>query len=302
MSQLSDPGGLPQRLPRGHDCWPPLWREMNDPPVEITVAGQEEHLTRPALAIVGTRAATPRGLAVAEGLARALAAAGWVIVSGLARGIDAAAHRGALGAGGVTVAIMGTGVDRTFPAGHAALRRRIEGQGCVVTELPDGAPPLRHHFPKRNRLIAGMAQGVLVVEAPLRSGALLTAYLGLDLCREVFAVPGPVDRPESRGCHHLLKQGATLVEEIEDVHRVLAPPAGAAGASVVLPELPLPVPGSAARWIWDRLDLEGTGLEELRVRWAGGPEAWAEGLVALEMAGLIRRLPGGVIARRLWHP
>ncbi len=301
MRQRSGAGGALRRLSRGDDFWPPLWREMDDPPAGITVAGQVAALIRPALAIVGTRAATPRGLAVAEGLARDLAAAGWVIVSGLARGIDGAAHRGALAAGGVTVAIMGTGIDRTFPAGHAGLRRRIETQGCVLSELPDGAPPLRYHFPRRNRLIAGLAQGVVVVEAPLRSGALLTAYLALDLCREVFAVPGPVDRLESRGCHHLLKQGATLVEEIEDVHRVLAPPSCGAGSTAVPADPPLPVPGSAARWIWDRLDLEGSGLEELRSRWAGGPEVWAEGLVALEMAGLIRRLPGGVIARRIWR-
>ena len=279
---------------------------MKDPPAAVTVMGQPQHLAASCLAIVGTRQATARGLAVAEGLARALVGAGWVIVSGMARGIDAAAHRGALRGNGATVAIMGTGSDLTYPAGHRRLRTQIEARGCTVTEYPRGTPPRRYNFPQRNRLIAGMVEGVIVVEAPVRSGALLTAYLALDLCREVFAVPGPVDSLNSRGCHRLLREGATLVESPEDVHQVLAPPrsvkcAGQSPGS--LAHLPLvPTTGSAARWIWDRLDLEGLPLDKLRGRWAGDEASWAEGLVALEMAGLTLRLPGGRLARRIWRP
>jgi len=267
--------------------------------------GQAEPLGRRAIALVGTRRATRRGLTIAEELAAALARAGWVIVSGMARGIDAAAHQGALRAGGCTVAILGTGIDRTYPAEHRRLRRRIEQQGCALAEQPPGSLPLKHHFPQRNRLIAGLAEGVIVVDAPERSGALLTAYLALDYGREVFAVPGPVDVPQSRGCHHLLKEGAALVEEVADVHRVLAPPQPAGDETAAREGgtggPPLPAPGSAARWIFDRLDLEGTAREELDRRWTGTGAALAEGLVALEMAGLIRRLPGRKLARKIWR-
>jgi DNA processing protein len=262
--------------------------------------GDRGALNRPAVAIVGTRAASPRGVAVARRLAADLARAGWIVVSGLARGIDAAAHEGALDADGATVAIMATGVDRTYPAGHAALRRRIEGRGCVVTEAPDGTAPLPFLFPRRNRLVSGLARGVVVVEAPLRSGAMSTAYHGLDQGREVFAVPGPVDADACRGCHHLLRQGAHLAERAADVLEVLGHPPGAASGEA--PVAALPVAGSAARWIWDRLDLTGLRLSELRARWTGTEEVWHEGLLALEMAGLIARLPGGGIARKIWIP
>jgi DNA processing protein len=279
---------------------------MDDAPKAITVTGQPEHLRRQALAIVGTRRATPRGLAIAEGLASALARAGWVVVSGLAYGIDGAAHRGALAAEGPTVAVMGTGIDLTYPTRHHNLRRQLENQGCAVSELAAGSPPLRQHFPQRNRLIAGLVEGVIVVEAPRHSGALLTAYLALDLCREVFAVPGPIDLDQSRGCHHLLKEGATLVECLADIHQVLAPPVArdqSERARASLPHhVPLPVPGSAARWLWDRLDLEGVSQLHLRRRWSGSDAAWAEGIAALEMAGLLRRVPGGRLARRIWRP
>jgi DNA processing protein len=198
---------------------------------------------------------------------------------------------------------MATGIDITYPARHRRLRRRMERSGCVVTEMAAGVGPRRFTFPRRNRLIAALAAGVVVVEAPRRSGAMLTAYLALDLGREVFAVPGPVDRDRSRGCHHLLRMGATLVEELADITRELGAPEdeGALGASGrELP--PRPAPGSAARWIWDRLDLDGVSRDELRRRWNGTAAAWSEGLLALELAGLIRRLPGGRLARTIWDP
>lgn len=281
--------------------WPALWRELTNPPAGVQVSGEPAVLGSPAVAIVGTRRATPRGLALARGLAARLALEGWTIVSGLAAGIDAAAHQGALHAGGLTVAVMATGIDLTYPWHHRALRSLIEAGGCCVTEFPGGTPPLKHHFPQRNRLIAGLVRGVIVVEAPRRSGALDTARRALDANREVFAVPGPVDLPSSRGCHALLKEGAHLVESAQDVVDVLGRP-GPFSLAAALPwgRALQPAPGSSARWIFDRLDLEGVSRDDLRERWPGGEDTWQEGLLALEMADLIQRLPGGRLARRIW--
>ena len=239
---------------------------------------------------------------MARALAQALSVRGWTIVSGLARGIDAEAHHGALEMGGTSVAVMATGLDQTYPTDHRGLRGQLEINGCCLTEFPPGTSPRKFHFPRRNRLIAGLVQAVGVVEAPLRSGALVTAYLGLDYNREVFAVPGPVDLETSRGCHLLLKEGAHLLETAEDLHAVLTPPTGPAipTSNSLGTIAPPPEEGSAARWIFDRLDFEGVTREQLRCLWAGSEDAWAEGMLALELAGLIRRLPGGALARRIW--
>mgnify|MGYP003374150655 CR=1 FL=1 len=280
--------------------WPELWRNIDVPPALVRGTGDPAALATPAVAVVGTRRPSQRGRAVAHRLASDLAAAGWTVVSGMALGIDAAAHEGALAGGGLTIAVMATGVDRTYPTRHVDLRRRIEASGCAVTEAEDGVAPLPFVFPRRNRLISGLALGVVVVEAPLRSGALQTAFHGLNQGREVFAVPGPVDDDGCRGCHHLLRQGAHLAEGARDVIDVLGRqrPAGADLAEVSR----LPLAGSPARWIWDRLDLTGLRLSELRRSWAGSELVWLEGLLALEMAGLIVRLPGGRVARRIWIP
>jgi DNA processing protein len=291
------------RLMRPDDPrWPRLWNQITDPPRAVQTAGDAALLAAPAVAIVGTRQATVRGLAFARALGSALAVRGWTIVSGLALGIDGAAHQGALDVGGPTVAVMATGLDRTYPRAHAGLRRRIEETGCVVTEFPVGIGPRKYHFPRRNRLIAGLVQAVVVVEAPLRSGALVTAYLALDYNREVFAVPGPVDLESSRGCHHLLREGATLLETAADLVAVLDPPAEKSRTQADGAEGPPRPPrqGSAARWIFDQLDFDGRPVEELRCRWAGDEAGWSEGMIALEMAGLIRRLPGGTLARSIW--
>lgn len=275
---------------------------MPDPPEELHVQGDPAWLNRPALAIVGTRRASNRGLAVAEGLARTLSLRGWVIVSGLARGVDAAAHRGALSAGGGTVAVMATGPDLIYPRSHVGLHGEVACQGCNVTEHAPGTPPLKHHFPHRNRLIAALSRAVIVVEAPLRSGAMHTARVALDYDREVFAVPGPVDLDNSRGCHRLLRDGAHLIESSDDVVRILGEPEpqDRLVAGDLFKGALDPAPQSSARWIMDRLDLEGVRRDELRQRWPGTEETWIEGLTALELAGLIRRLPGGRIARRIW--
>ncbi len=289
-------------LHSGDDEWPPLWDEVDHPPNKARGSGRRNALRRPAVAIVGTRAASTRSLAVARKLARDLTRAGWAIISGLALGVDAAAHEGALEAEGVTVGVMATGVDRTYPARHVRLRKRIESRGCVVTEAPDGTAPLPFLFPRRNRLVSGLAQGVIVVEAPMRSGAMSTAYHGMDQGREIFAVPGPVDDDGCRGCHHLLREGAHIVESARNVIDVLGRPDGRNPDLGEPPDNLLPLAGSAARWIWDRLDLTGLRLSELRDRWAGSDSIWHEGLMALEIAGLIVRLPGGGIARKIWVP
>lgn len=286
--------------------WPNLWRHIPDPPPIIHLQGEALWLNRPAVAIVGTRRASNRGLAVATGLARALALRGWTIVSGLALGIDTAAHSGALAGGGATVAVMGTGPDQVYPRANTGLHARLVAQGCSLTEYAPGTPPLPHHFPTRNRLIAALAQAVIVVEAPFKSGAMHTANVALDYDREVCAVPGPVDHANSQGCHRLLRDGAHLIESADDVTRILGEPALPAAPSEPArpgppdPLPPDPAPRSPARWIIDRLDLEGVRRDDLRRRWTGSEAAWIEGLTALELAGLIRRLPGGRIARRIW--
>ena len=293
------------KIKPGHDQWPRLWEQINDPPEEVRVRGNPAVLNEPAIAIVGTRRASARGLAVARALAADLAAHGWVIVSGLALGIDGEAHRGALSIQGKSIGVMATGSDLVYPSAHRVLKSKLEADGCTLTEFPPGTPPLKYHFPQRNRLIAGLALGIIVVEAPRKSGAMLTANLAADYNREVFAVPGPVDLETSRGCHHLLREGAHLVESANDITRVLGQPVRNREADPreddlrrdVLPE---PQSGSAARWIMDRLDLEGVSRDGLRERWPGTEDAWQEGLLALELAGLIRRLPGGRLARRIW--
>lgn len=203
---LTDPG-YPERL-----------REIGDAPPLLFVHGDPGRLTGPAIAVVGSRSASRDGAETAERFARTLAESGLTIVSGLARGIDAAAHRGAIGRAGGTVAVLGTGIDVIYPSGNRALVEAILADGgTLVSEQPLGAGPLRANFPRRNRLIAGLSLGVLVVEAALRSGSLITARLAGDFGREVFAVPGSIHSPLSRGCHALIKDGAKLVECANDV-------------------------------------------------------------------------------------
>jgi len=174
-------------------------------------------MSRPCLAMVGTRHPTPQGKEDAQAFARAFSQAGWCVVSGLALGVDAAAHQGALQGAGGTVAIVGTGLDRVYPRAHHALAHQIARQGALVSEFPLGSPALAGHFPRRNRLIASLCRGTLVVEAAVRSGSLITARLAAEASREVFAMPGSIHSPQSRGCHWLIKQGAKLVETAQDV-------------------------------------------------------------------------------------
>ena len=191
--------------------------EIPDPPVLLYVKGRTDLLACSALAIVGSRNATPQGIANAESFARAASRAGVTIVSGMALGCDAAAHRGGLEGAGSTVAVIGTGADRIYPARNQALAHAIVEHGAIVSEFPLGTPPLAANFPRRNRIIAGLARGVLVVEAADRSGTLITARLAAEQGREVFAIPGSIHSPLSKGCHKLIKQGAKLVESAQDI-------------------------------------------------------------------------------------
>jgi DNA processing protein len=226
--RLSEPGwawhaAQPTRhhlLTLDNPAYPPLLLAADDPPLMLYAVGESDGLAalqREALAIVGSRQATVQGRTDARAFARHLAQAGWVIVSGLAAGIDAAAHEGALEGGGWTVAVMGTGPDGVYPARHRALAERIAARGLLLSEWPPGTPPRAEHFPQRNRIIAALTRGTLVVEAALQSGSLITARLALESGREVFAIPGSIHAPQSRGCHALIRQGAKLVETVDDV-------------------------------------------------------------------------------------
>ncbi|MBN8716142.1 MAG: DNA-processing protein DprA [Stenotrophomonas sp.] len=204
-------------------AYPPLLRRIASPPAVLFVAGDPALLWQPQVAIVGSRAATAGGCANAAQFATALARAGLCIGSGLAAGIDAAAHRATLEAGGATVAVLGTGPDVAYPPRHRDLLAQVAAAGAVVSEHPPGTPPLRAQFPSRNRILAGLALGVVVVEAAARSGALITAHQAVDAGREVFALPGSIHNPMARGCHRLIREGAQLVETPAEVVEALAP-------------------------------------------------------------------------------
>ncbi len=298
------------------DGYPRALLDIADPPVLLYVKGDPALLQKPALAIVGARTATAQGEANAEAFARALAAQGFTIVSGLALGIDAAAHRGALGAGraaGGTVAVIGTGIDRIYPARNAALAREIAAAGAIVSELPLGTPPLAHNFPRRNRLIAGLAQGVLVVEAALNSGSLITARLATEGGREVFAIPGSIHSPLARGCHRLIRDGAKLVETAEDVVEELRgrlgwpaaaatktprarPAARPAVASTPALQAPLALDDEAAR-VLRLIGHDPVDIDTLAPRCGLTVDALYAILLPLELDGHLARLPGGRFQR-----
>jgi DNA processing protein len=271
-------GGL-RWLPRSDPGFPPLLRTVNDAPPGLFVRGEQETglLSRPAVAIVGARSCSPYGAQVARMLGRELAAAGLVVVSGLARGVDGEAHRGALDAGGATVAVLGCGVDRDYPAAHAELARRICATGLVVSEYAPGVEPAPWRFPARNRIISGLAQATVVVEARERSGALITADFALEEGREVLACPGEITSALSSGTNALLRLGAAPVTRAADVLEVfgLSAPAEA--------EVDL---GGPARTILERLGAPATADELVRA--AGlDPGQAAAALSELELAGLV---------------
>ena len=210
----------------GDDAYPEIFTQIPAPPLLLYVNGDAAALQLPAFAIIGSRNPTQGGIRNAHSFSKHLAGQGFVITSGLAQGIDAAAHQGALEAGGKTVAFLGTGIDRVYPAANRDLAHAIASQGALVSEYPLGAPPERWHFPERNRLISGLSLGTLVVEAARRSGSLITARLAAEQGREVFALPGSIHNALARGCHELIRQGAKLVETSDDILAELRPLAG----------------------------------------------------------------------------
>jgi len=204
-------------------AYPMRLKMIADPPPLLYITGTLTEQDELAMAVVGSRRATAAGRAMTEELSHDLAAAGMTVVSGLARGVDAAAHQGALAAQGRTLAVLGSGIDLTYPPEHERLRRRIEERGAILSEAPMGAPPHSHHFPRRNRIISGLSLGIIVTEAAIGSGSLITARLAAEQGREVFAVPGFVKAETSRGTNALLKEGATLIERAQDVIDAVMP-------------------------------------------------------------------------------
>lgn len=288
----------------GDAGYPASLLDIADPPLMLYMMGVLAKRAQPAieniappvqprLAIVGSRNPTPQGEVNARQFAKTFGASGLCIVSGLALGVDGAAHDGAMLGGGNTIAVVGTGLDRVYPKKHLELAHRIAAQGMIVSEFPLGTPPLNANFPKRNRIISGLSQGVLVVEAALKSGSLITARLAAEQGKEVFAIPGSIHSPQSRGCHALIKQGAKLVETAQDVLEELRLP------SVQAPENP---PGADDEAPADSAFLAALGfdvvsLDALQARTGlPTPELQAR-LLELELDGHLTRLPGGLFQR-----
>ena len=282
--------------------YPPRLRTIHDPPPLLYVSGALDQADRHAVAVVGSRRATAAGRLLTEELSRDLASAGFTVVSGLARGVDAAAHRGALAAQGRTVAVLGCGIDQTYPPEHRSLRKEIESSGAVIAELPLGSYPHGYHFPRRNRIISGMCLGVVVTEAAIQSGSLITARLAADQGREVFAVPGFVKADNSRGPNGLIKQGAKLVENVQDIIDELLPQLDSAfrerlEGRVLHPVESPPRLGKEEATIYQALSFEPTHIDDLIVN-SGLPAAdVAAHLFALELKHLIRQLPGQAYLR-----
>ena len=271
-------------------AYPRALLTISDPPPALYFRGRSELMNRPALAIVGSRNATPQGVDTAEAFASSLSAAGLTIVSGLALGIDAAAHRGGLTGAGASVAVVGTGIDRVYPAANRDLAHRLADTGGVLSEFPLGTPPLPANFPRRNRLISGLARGVLVVEATYARGSLITARFAAEQGRDVFAIPGSIHSPFSKGSHRLIKDGAKLVETAQDVLEELGM-SGPAGARV--PGSTAVAEGDAAR-VLIALGHDPVGVDALTARSGLAAEAVTVALVELELAGQIASLPGGL--------
>jgi DNA processing protein len=267
----------------------------DDPPVLLYAKGNIETLNRPMLAVVGSRNATAQGLRDAEAFAQALGNAGLTIVSGLALGIDAAAHRGALATAAGTVAVIGTGADRLYPARNESLARAIAEKGVVLSEFPLGTPPLASNFPRRNRIIAGLGLGCLVVEAALRSGSLITARLAAETGREVFAIPGSIHSPLSRGCHQLIRQGAKLVESAQDILEELRWETSYS-ATIIPDQDAVPQNGSEEQVLAFLGDAPCT-IDTLSARCGLTPADLLAMLLPLELAGRVAQLPGGLYQR-----
>ncbi|MCC2639612.1 MAG: smf [Nitrospira sp.] len=282
--------------------YPTLLRMIPDPPPLLYVRGTLLETDRHAVAVVGTRKVSAAGRILAEELARELARMGFTIVSGLARGVDAAAHRGALAGQGRTLAVMGCGLDRTYPADHRQLREAIERQGAVLSELSLGSAPHSHHFPRRNRIISGLALGVVVTEATMESGSLITARLAAEQGREVFAVPGFVNAENSRGPNSLIKDGARLVESAQDVLDELLPQLDAAfnrrlDAKSVSDRQASVHLGNEEVLVYDALTAVPQPVDDIIRRSGLAASQVAAILLALELKNCVRQMPGNEYVR-----
>ena len=300
--------GLDTRLSAAHDwqrggerCgmlaigeaeYPPLLLQSADPPLLLYVQGDVRLLSQPCLAIVGSRNASAQGVDNARAFGSHLSARGWTIVSGLAFGIDGAAHEGGLAGPGSTVAVVGTGLDRVYPARHRALAHRIAAAGVLVSEFAPGMPPLPQNFPLRNRIIAGLSRGTLVVEAAVQSGSLITARQAADNGREVFALPGSIHSPLSRGCHVLIRQGAKLVECADDILEELQGRPVATAAGVAVPA------GGREDPVLQALGHDPATLDALGARTGWSTQELSARLLELELEDRVARLPGGLYQRR----
>ena len=279
-------------LTLGDARYPQALLQTADPPLLLYVLGRAELLDAASIAVVGSRNPSAQGLDNARAFATHLSRGGYCIVSGLALGIDGAAHEGGLQGAGSTIAVVGTGLDRVYPKRHLELARRIAAQGAIASEFGLGMPALPANFPRRNRIIAGLARGTLVVEAALQSGSLITARLAAEAGREVFAIPGSIHSPQSRGCHALLKQGAKLVESAHDILEELAP----AAARAAPPQAAAPVPPGNA--LLEALGHDPVSLDALVARTGWPPQLLNAKLLELELEGAVARLPGQLFQRR----
>jgi DNA processing protein len=271
----------------GDADYPQLLLQTPDPPPLLYVKGRLNLLNRPSLAVVGSRNATAQGRANATAFARALSDAGLTIVSGLALGIDAAAHRGGLDGAGGSYALVGTGLDVVYPARNKALAHELAEKGALVSEFPLGTPPLANNFPRRNRLISGVSAGCLIVEAALQSGSLITARFANEQGREVFALPGSIHSPLAKGCHALIKQGAKLVDDANDILEELKA-AGRPQDALSAPQLD----ADQARLLAD-LGYDPCDLDALCARSGLGADRVAGLLLKLELLGMVESLSGG---------
>jgi len=272
------------------NAYPKALLDISDPPIVLYAKGRIELLSKTSIAIVGSRNATAQGVANAERFSEALSGAGLTVISGMALGIDAAAHEGAMRAGaGSTVAVIGTGADIVYPARNRALAHRIAEEGCILTEYPLGVPAIASNFPRRNRLISGLARGVLVIEAAAQSGSLITARMAAEQGRDVFAIPGSIHSPLSKGCHQLIKQGAKLVESAQDIleemgqHHVSAPS--------------VPSAEHSADPLLDAMGYDPVDMDTLASRSGLDAGALNAKLLSMELEGLVETLPGGAYRR-----
>lgn len=274
--------------------YPPLLSEISEPPLLLYLKGQRSLLRENSLAVVGSRRASFYGLSSAERFSYSLAYLGIVIVSGLARGIDTSAHKGALKAQGATVGVLGSGLLNLYPRENQALAREIEERGCLISEFPLRTPPFRGNFPRRNRIISGLSLGVLVVEAAQRSGALITANFALEQGREVFALPGSYSSPQSKGTHFLIKQGAKLIDSLEDILEEL-------NLKIEkLPERNSQVRNFSPqeREVFEALSREPKDIETLFKELNLARTSLYQALLSLRVKGLIKELPGKVYVKR----